>query len=102
MQPAYHPSLDINPGDPVTFLVRTFNTDFGHEVWDFKDGSPKDTVKSKLPRDVRKGKFAETTHSFAKPGHYVVSVERADKSGIKARAHLHVVVENTKSTEKRQ
>ena len=39
IQPAYHPSLDIKPGDPVTFLVRTFNTAVGNEVWDFGDGS---------------------------------------------------------------
>ena len=94
MQPAYHPSLNIKPGDPVTFLVRTFNTDFGNEVWDFGDGSPQVTVKSEFVdrNNSSKGKFAETVHSFSEPGHYVVKVERSNEAGLKAIAHLHVVV----------
>ncbi len=96
MQPAYHPTLNIKPGDPVTFLVRTFNTDTGNEVWDFGDGSPEVTVKSETVdrRNYTAGKFAETVHSFAESGHYVVRVERSDESGLKAIAHLHVVVHN--------
>jgi len=96
MQPAYHPTLNIKPGDPVTFLVRTFNTDVGNEVWDFGDGSPQVTVKSETVdrRKYTKGKFAETVHSFSEPGHYVIRVERLDESGLKAIAHLHVVVNN--------
>ncbi|MCK5209609.1 MAG: PKD domain-containing protein, partial [Cyclobacteriaceae bacterium] len=94
MQPAYHPSLNIKPGDPVTFLVRTFNTDFGNEVWDFGDGSPQVTVKSEFVdrNNSSKGKFAETVHSFSEPGHYVIRVERSNEAGLKAIAHLHVVV----------
>ncbi len=96
MQPAYHPSLNIKPGDPVTFLVRTFNTDFGNEVWDFGDGSPKVTVKSEFVdrKNSNKGKFAKTVHVFSEPGHYIVKVERSDESGTPAIAHLHVVVNN--------
>lgn len=96
MQPAYHPTLNIKPGDPVTFLVRTFNTDFGNEIWDFGDGSEPVMVKSeKVIREKRtEGKFAETVHSFSKPGHYVVRVERSDELGIKAIAHLHVEVKD--------
>ena len=96
MQPVYHPTLNIKPGDPVTFLVRTFNTDVGNEVWNFGDGSPPVTVKSETVdrRNFTQGKFAETVHSFSEPGHYVVSVERTDESGLKAIAHLHVVVNN--------
>lgn len=94
MQPAYHPSLNIKPGDPVTFLVRTFNTDFGNEVWDFGDGSPQVTVKSEFveKNNSSKGKFAETVHSFSKSGNYIVNVERTDEDGIIAISHLHVVV----------
>jgi murein DD-endopeptidase MepM/ murein hydrolase activator NlpD len=94
IQPAYHPSLDIQPGDPVTFLVRTFNTAVGNEVWDFGDGSPLVTVKSETVdrQNFIKGKFAETVHSFSEPGQYVVSVKRSDASGREAMAHLHVVV----------
>lgn len=94
MQPAYHPTLNIKPGDPVTFLVRTFNTDFGNEVWDFGDGSPQVTVKSDFvdKKNSSKGKFAETVHSFSEPGNYIVKVERSDETGLKAISHLHVVV----------
>jgi murein DD-endopeptidase MepM/ murein hydrolase activator NlpD len=93
MQPAYHPTLNIKPDDPVTFLVRTFNTDFGNEVWDFGDGSPQVMVKSYVdPEKNTEGKFAETVHSFANPGNYIVSVERSDDSGLKAISRLHVEV----------
>lgn len=94
MQPAYHPTLNIKPGDPVTFLVRTFNTAAGNEVWDFGDGSPDVSVKSETVdrRNYTKGKFAETVHAFSEPGHYVVRVERSDEAGLKAIAHLHVMV----------
>ena len=94
MQPAYHPTLNIEPGDPVTFLVRTFNTAVGNEVWDFGDGSPQITVKSETVdrRNYTAGRFAETVHAFSEPGHYVVRVERSDEAGLKAIAHLHVVV----------
>ena len=95
IQPAFHPSLNIKAGDPVTFLVRTFNSDIGNEEWNFGDGSPVVKVKSeKVNRaDPTKGKFAETVHKFSKPGHYVVSVERSNESGYKATGRLHVVVE---------
>jgi len=94
MQPAYHPSLNIKPGDPITFLVRTFNTAVGNEVWDFGDGSPTVSVKCETvdPNNFQQGDFAETVHSYSEPGHYIVSVEREDEAGLMARAHLHVVV----------
>jgi murein DD-endopeptidase MepM/ murein hydrolase activator NlpD len=96
IQPVYYPSLDIKPGYPVTFLVRTFNTAVGSEVWDFGDGSTPVSVKSETVdrQNYIKGKFAETVHSFSEPGHYIVSVERSDEMGLKAVAHLHVVVKN--------
>lgn len=94
MQPAYYPSMDITPGDPITFLVRSFNTETGSEIWDFGDGSPLVSVTSDTPgkHNYTEGRFAETVHSFAEPGHYIVKVERSDEAGIKATAHLHVVV----------
>ena len=96
IQPAYYPTFNIKPGDPVTFLVRTFNTDVSKEVWDFGDGSVKVEVKSETvnKRHPIEGKFAETIHSFSKPGHYIVKVDRSDEAGIKAIAHLHVEVKN--------
>ncbi len=94
IQPAFHPSLNIKAGDPVTFLVRTFNSDVGNEEWNFGDGSPNVKVKSETVdrNDPTKGKFAETVHKFTKPGHYVVSVERSNEFGYKATGRLHVVV----------
>jgi hypothetical protein len=94
MQPAYYPSMDIGPGDPVTFLVRSFNTEVSSEVWDFGDGSPPVFVTSDAPdrQHVQLGEFAETVHSFSEAGDYIVTVERSDEYGVKAIAHLHVVV----------
>ena len=95
IQAAYHPTLNIKPGDPVTFLVRTFYSNVGNEEWDFGDNSPHIEVKSAVNRDdPTQGKFAETIHSFAKPGHYIVKVERSNENGFRAIAHLHVEVNN--------
>jgi murein DD-endopeptidase MepM/ murein hydrolase activator NlpD len=95
LQAAFNPGLNIKPGDPVTFLVRAFiEPNEGYEIWDFGDGSAQVKVKSeKVDRkNLTGGKFAETVHSFAKPGDYIVKVERTTDDGIKAIAHLHVVV----------
>jgi murein DD-endopeptidase MepM/ murein hydrolase activator NlpD len=94
LQPAYYPTLNIKKGDPVTFLVRTFNTDFGNEVWDFGDGSPMVSVKSDTVdiNNPHLGKFAEVTHAFSSQGYFIVKVERADEKGIKAIGYLDVIV----------
>jgi murein DD-endopeptidase MepM/ murein hydrolase activator NlpD len=90
---AYAPTFGIKPGDSVTFLVRTFRTTDGKETWDFGDGSPKVVVQSdgnvvKLAKDG----YARTVHSFMKPGHYLVRVERTDRHGYTAVGHLQVRV----------
>jgi lysophospholipase L1-like esterase len=87
------PTVSIKPGDPVTFLVRTFRTTDGKETWDFGDGSPKVQVQSdgnvvKLAKDG----YARTVHAFEKPGHYLIRVERTDRRGYSAIAHLHLAV----------
>jgi murein DD-endopeptidase MepM/ murein hydrolase activator NlpD len=94
LQPAYHPSLNLKPGDSITFLVRTFNTAVSNEVWDFGDGSPTVTVKSETVdrNNFQQGKFAEAIHSYSEPGDYIVRVERLDESGVKAIGHLHVTI----------
>ncbi len=94
LQPAFHPTRGIRPGDPVTFLVRSFNTDTGNETWDFGDGTGPVSVRSEPPtrQNYTEGRFAETIHTFREPGNYVVSVVRPDSLGHLARAHLHVVV----------
>ena len=48
---AYYPTFGIQPGDEVTFKVRTFGTTDGEETWDFGDGSP--TVHDQVRRQRR-------------------------------------------------
>jgi len=94
IHPVYYPSLDIKPGDPVTFLVRTFGSETGQEIWDFGDGSEKVAVNSGVVKrqTQNEGKYAETVHSFQKPGHYIVRVERTNEYGFTAVGHLYVLV----------
>jgi murein DD-endopeptidase MepM/ murein hydrolase activator NlpD len=90
---AYSPTFGIQPGDPVTFLVRTFRTTDGHETWNFGDGSPKVTVQSDgnvVP--LAKDGYARTVHRFERAGHYVVRVERTNSRGESAIGHVHVRV----------
>ncbi|MBI1917050.1 MAG: PKD domain-containing protein [Planctomycetes bacterium] len=73
--------------------MRTFRTTDGKETWDFGDGSPKVTVQSDgnvVP--LAKEGYARTVHRFAKPGHYLVRVERTDRRGFTAVGHLHLRV----------
>lgn len=89
----YHPTFGIQPGDPVTFMVRTFRTTEGKETWDFGDGSPKVEVQSDgnvVP--LAKDGYARTVHRFEKAGHYLVSVSRTNRRGETATTHLQVRV----------
>jgi hypothetical protein len=94
IHPAFAPTMNIRAGAPVTFKVRSFRTTFGSETWDFGDGSEKVTVKSdgNVEQHAKDG-YAVTQHRFAKPGHYLVRVERSNEHGQKAIAHLHLAVE---------
>ena len=106
---AFHPTFGITTGDTVTFMVRSFNTLEGSEVWDFGDGSPRVTVKShesfawryerftsqglaSRKRELHPEGYACTTHCFAEPGDYMVKVERKGDFGYTGVAHLHVRV----------
>jgi murein DD-endopeptidase MepM/ murein hydrolase activator NlpD len=90
---AYSPTFGIKSGDPVTFLVRTFRTTDGKETWDFGDGSARVTVQSDgNVVQLAKDGYARTVHRFEKPGHYLVRVERTDRRGFTAVAHLQVRV----------
>jgi murein DD-endopeptidase MepM/ murein hydrolase activator NlpD len=95
IHPAYYPTQNIKSGDPVTFVVRTFGSQVGEEVWDFGDGSNKVVVNSGvIDRNTQnEGKYAETVHKFSKPGQYIVRVERSNEFGFKAIGHLYVNVE---------
>jgi len=90
----YVPTFDIAPGDPVTFLVRTFGTTERQEVWDFGDGTPPVTTKSdgNVDPHARDG-YAVTEHRFAKTGRYIVTVRRSDEHGQEATARMAVYVE---------
>ena len=94
IHPVYHPSLNIKPGDPVTFLVRTFGSNTGEEVWDFGDGSEKVIVNSGVVHreSQNEGEYARTVHSYSRSGHYIVRVERTNEAGFTAIGHLHVFV----------
>lgn len=91
---AYSPTLGIKAGDPVTFKVRSFRIATGAEVIDFGDTTPAVQVQSDGNRhpDAKDG-YAETMHSFAKPGDYVVKIERTNERGETATTHLKVHVE---------
>jgi murein DD-endopeptidase MepM/ murein hydrolase activator NlpD/thiol-disulfide isomerase/thioredoxin len=91
---AYAPTFGIAPGDPVTFVVRTFRVGPGKEIWDFGDGTEKVEVRSDgnavpLARDG----YARTVHRYSKPGHYLVRVQRTETNGDVATAHLQVRVD---------
>lgn len=94
IHPSYYPTTGIRPDEPVTFKVRTFGTTDGEETWDFGDGSPPEkshsdgNVKSLAPDG-----YAILTHRFARPGEYLVRVERSNAAGVTAIGHLHVTVE---------
>jgi len=92
---AFAPTTGVRPGDPITFKVRTFRCTDGEETWNFGDGSVPVIVKSdgnavKLAKDG----YAVTTHAFAEPGDYLVSVQRTDRWGQTAVGRLHVRVRN--------
>ena len=91
----YWPTLGIQAGDEITFKVRSFRiaADDGHETWDFGDGTPKVEVQSDGNAVVHaKDGYAVTTHRYARPGHYLISVHRTNHRGQTATARLHIRV----------
>jgi len=92
IQAAYWPAMGVTQGKPVTFKVRTFGTTDGQESWSFGDGTTATTKSDGNVEPLAKNGFAVTTHSFTKPGDYIVRVERANQMGQKAIAHLWVRV----------
>ena len=92
IQAAYWPTMGIAPGKPITFKVRTFGTTDGEESWSFGDGATATTKSDGNVEEHAKNGFAATTHVFTKPGDYIVRVERANRLGQEAIAHLWVRV----------
>ncbi|MEJ2704163.1 MAG: PmoA family protein, partial [Sedimentisphaerales bacterium] len=90
---AFYPTRGIEPGDEITFKVRTFRTQHGSEVWDFGDGSPKVTVHSDGNANVHDPNgYAVTAHRYSKPGVYIATVRRQNEYGQDAITHLHIAV----------
>ena len=98
IQAAYWPTTKIAPGASVTFKVRTFGTTDGEETWSFGDGATARTKSDGNVVPLAKNGFAATTHVFQKPGDYIVRVERANRLGHKAVAHLFVRVGDEEET----
>ncbi|PYV14094.1 MAG: hypothetical protein DMG21_19255 [Acidobacteria bacterium] len=92
IQAAYWPTMGIAPGKSVTFKVRTFGTTDGEESWSFGDGTTATTKSDGNVEEHARNGFDVTTHVFTKPGDYIVRVERANRLGQKAIAHLWVRV----------
>jgi hypothetical protein len=93
---AYAPTVGLKAGDAVTFKVRTFRVgrDGGQETWNFGDGTPPVLVRSDgNAREHDPDGYAVTTHRFARPGDYLVKVERTNQAGLEATARLHVRIE---------
>lgn len=85
---SYFPSLDLKAGQEVTFKVRTFGSTSGEETWDFGDGSPRRSTKSDGNAvKLAPNGYAVLTHTYAKPGNYIVTVKNGP-----ATTHLWVPV----------
>jgi PKD repeat protein len=91
---AYCPSMGLAAGQAVTFKARTFGTTNGEESWDFGDGTVAATTKSDgNVRPSAKDGYAVITHSFAKAGDYIVTVQRTNDKGLTGTARVWVHVE---------
>lgn len=93
---AYSPTLNIQPGEMITFRVRSFNVGNGREVWDFGDGSQTVTVQSDGNVDSHaENGYAIAFHSYREAGGYLARVERRDaQDNVVAISHLFVRVSN--------
>ena len=98
IEAAYWPTTGIAPGASVTFKVRTFGTTDGEEAWSFGDGGTARTKSDGNVVPLAKDGFAATTHVFQKQGDYIVRVERDNRLGQKAIAHLLVRVGDAEAT----
>ena len=91
MHVTYFPTTDLRPGQPIAFKARAFirgafaENKAGIERWDFGDG----TTAVSCSDDC----FDERWHAYAKPGRYIVTIQRTGKNGLTATAQLKVIVE---------
>ncbi len=95
---AFSPSQGVKPGDEITFMVRTMRIQAIAEVWDFGDGSAELRTKSaftpdELNRDPHNPNgYAKITHTYDKPGDYIVTIRSENPSGVFGVARLYVKV----------
>ena len=74
--------------------MRSFGSQHGEELWYFGDGSDSVAVRSDGNADYHNPEgYAVTSHSFAEPGDYLVSVRRTNEHGFESVDRLHVRVE---------
>jgi len=90
----FYPSLDLRPGQPITFTARGRGPEPSEDIWNFGDGSPPITVTSNLsPNQRAPDGYARLTHAYDSPGDYIVTVTTDDDSGaIVATQHLHIPI----------
>lgn len=94
----YHPTLDLHPGTPITFKVRSFKVPPGDEEWDFGDNSAPATAHS-VPIGMQgedahaPGGYAPVQHAYAQPGRYIATARRTGPNGLVATARVNVIVE---------
>jgi len=93
IQAAFWPTMGVVAGKALTFKVRSFGTTDGEEHWSFGDGATATTKSDGNVDEHAKNGFAVTTHAFAKQGEYIVRVERTNRLGQTAIAHLWVHVD---------
>jgi murein DD-endopeptidase MepM/ murein hydrolase activator NlpD len=91
------PTWPVEPGEDVTFKVRTFRTKPTGETWDFGDGSPTVTVRSDANADMHAPDgYALTTHAYEKPGDYIATVTHTSPDGVVATGRVWVRVVEAK------
>jgi hypothetical protein len=94
IQAAFAPTMNVRPGDPVTFKVRTFRTTEGEETWDFGDGTPPVGVRSDGNANIHDPDgFAVVEHRYQRAGDFIARVSRTNARGFTATAHLWVKVQ---------
>jgi len=90
----YDPTIGIKPGDEITLKARTFGTTDGKETWDFGDGSPPLTTQSdgNAVSHAKDG-YVVVKHRYARPGYFLVAVQRTDRHGVTATGRVCVHVD---------
>lgn len=88
------PTMNVRPGAPVTFKVRSFFTIPSGETWDFGDGTPLVKVRSDANEKMHDPNgYAVVEHRYARPGDYIASAWHTGARGDAYTSRVHVRVE---------